>query len=246
MPSLPVSFTLTPAAMSSLAISMSPFFAANISGVNPLLLEAWTSARPSTSTLAISGWGSATAHMSAVLLVSVVSALTFAPRASSDLTTSTFPVCDAIMSGVIPLICARFGSAPAFSSRSTILALAFSAARASGVTPWSSAAFTLAPDLSSRSTVSRSSQWAAKRRAVAPSGREVLTLTPCLISARTAALSWSAAAVTSRRSASAARATRAVASRKPVAVTVRRARRMPIAPSLDHKTVAPIIASSAG
>ena len=77
VPSLPFSLTLTPAAISSFAISMSPLRAANISGVNPLLDEACTSAPPSTSTLAISGWGSATAHISAVLLVSVVAALTF-------------------------------------------------------------------------------------------------------------------------------------------------------------------------
>ena len=65
----------------------------------------------------------------------VVAALTLAPCARSAFTTSRLPVRAAIMSGVSPLVCARFGSAPAPSSLFTIAVLAFSDARASGVTP---------------------------------------------------------------------------------------------------------------
>ena len=49
----------------------------------------------------------ATAHISAVLFVATVAALTSAPRASSSLTTSTLPVSTAVISGVKPLVCAR-------------------------------------------------------------------------------------------------------------------------------------------
>jgi len=45
----------------------------------------------------------ATAHISAVFWVSVVAALTLAPRAISAFTTATLPVCVAVISGVIPL-----------------------------------------------------------------------------------------------------------------------------------------------
>ena len=145
----------------------------------------------------MSGCDSATAHISAVLVVSVVAALTAAPCTMSASTTSTLPVRAAVISGVRPLVRAMFGSAPAFSNVWTIARLAFSVARSSGVTPWPSTALTSAPARKSTSAVSRSSQWAAQRRAVAPSARAVLTSMPWSTSSRTVPMSCSAAALTS-------------------------------------------------
>ena len=132
--------------------------------------------------------------MSAVLPVWVVAALTSAPLAMRTRTRSTFPVRDAVMSGVRPLVCATSARAPAARSVSTIIRLAFSAARSSGVTPWSSAASASAAR--SRRAVSTSSQWLAHSSAVAPSGRRSLTSAPSATRTRTAAMSCSAAAST--------------------------------------------------
>ena len=87
-------------------------------------------------------------------------------------------------SGVIPLVRATFGFAPALSSVSTMRSLTFSQASASGVTPCSSAALTFALALMRRSATSTSSQCAAHWRAVAPSPARTLTFTPCLMSVR--------------------------------------------------------------
>ena len=133
--SVPVSFTPTPAAISSFAASISPLRAANSSGVKPFDVERCTSAPPSISRRTNSRWPPEIAHISAVASAPVVAALTLAPRATSALPTATLPVRAAIISGVRPLSCARFGLAPASSSRSTIAAFAFSQARASAVTP---------------------------------------------------------------------------------------------------------------
>ena len=124
-----------PFAINNRATSMSPLRAANMSGVKPLAVEVWTLAPPSMSVVMISEWPIASAHMSAVAFVSSVVALTFARLAISALTTFALPVRDAIISGVRPLFCVAFGSAPASSSRPTIASLAFSDARASAVTP---------------------------------------------------------------------------------------------------------------
>ena len=148
----------------------------------------------------MSGCGAASAHISAVLPVSTVAAFTSAPRSRIARTIGRFPVRAAVINGVNPLVCAALASAPAPSSRSIIGALAFSAARANGVTPWSSAAFTSAPARNNRSTVSTAPQWVAQSNAVAPSARGVFTSTPSASSACTVCVSWSAAAVTSRRS----------------------------------------------
>ena len=115
---------------------MSPLRAANISGVKPLVVDRRTSAPPAMSVRAISVVTVASAPTSARSHSRPsVAALTLAPFASSAFTTSRLPVRAAIMSGVSPLVCARFGSAPAPSSLFTIAVLAFSQARASGVTP---------------------------------------------------------------------------------------------------------------
>ena len=159
---------LTPAAISASAVGISPFRAAYISVVKPLAVEARGSAWASSSTRAMSGCGSPTAHINAVLCVSAVAVLTSAPCSRSASTTATLPVREAIIRGVSPLVWAAFASAPASSSFVTIATLRFSLARASGVTPWSSAASTLAPARSNRSVTSRSSQCAAHRCAKRP------------------------------------------------------------------------------
>ena len=56
-------------------------------------------------------------------------------RARRAVTASTEPVRAQVMTGVSPVPRARFGSAPAASSRATVAAAPLSHARASGVTP---------------------------------------------------------------------------------------------------------------
>ena len=114
---------------------MSPFRAANMSGVKPFTVERCGSAPASSRRCTISGCGSDTAHMRALLRVSPVTALTSAPCPTSSRTTSVLPVRAAVISGVRPLACDAFTLAPASTRRRAIGRLAFSAARSSGVTP---------------------------------------------------------------------------------------------------------------
>ena len=114
---------------------MSPFRAANSSGVKPLTVEARASAPASSSTRTTPACPSATAHISAVLPVSEVASLTRAPPVSRRRTTSSLPVRAAVIRGVRPLVWLAFASAPAASNASVMAGLAFSAARCNGVTP---------------------------------------------------------------------------------------------------------------
>ena len=107
----------------------------NISGVNPFLVDTWGSAPALSKMRTISGWGSETAHIRAVLCVVLTVAFTSAPAVTSIVTMSALPVRAAVISGVSPLVCDAFTFAPAASNLATISRLAFSAARSSGVTP---------------------------------------------------------------------------------------------------------------
>ena len=83
--------------------------------------------------------------MSAVCWSDDSFALTFAWRASNASTAAALPVREHVMSGVSPVACARFGSAPASARIDTIFALALVQASESGVTLLSFTAFTRAP-----------------------------------------------------------------------------------------------------
>ena len=113
-------------------MGMSPFRAANRSGVKPLTVDARASAPASSSTRTMSACPSATAHISAVLPVSDVALLTRAPPPMRRRTTCALPVRAAVIRGVRPLVWLAFASAPAASSASVMAGLAFSAARCSG------------------------------------------------------------------------------------------------------------------
>ena len=135
VPSAPVSFKPTPAAISVSAIGTSPLAAANRNGVKPSAVDVAGSAPPLSRARATFVCEPATAHINAVPCVATVRAFTSAPSASSTLTTGRLPVRAATMSGVRPLACAALAAAPAASSFSTMVRLAFSAARSRDVTP---------------------------------------------------------------------------------------------------------------
>jgi hypothetical protein len=77
----------------------------------------------------------AAAHIRAVWPRTRSTEFTLAPWASRTLIASAVPVRDAVMSAVSPPGMALFGSAPAASNRSTMVALPFTQASVSGVTP---------------------------------------------------------------------------------------------------------------
>ena len=158
---------------------MSPLRAANISGVNPLLSSARTSAPSSISTLAMSGAARPTAHISAVLLVSVVVGVDVRAVGEQRFDDLRLPVWPRSSAASSRSSAPRFGLAPAFSSRSTIAGAGVFAARASGVTPWSSAALTLAPALEQQvDRLEIVPVGGPQQRRAPSSGRAVFTLTP--------------------------------------------------------------------
>ena len=106
------------------AIATSPLCVAYSRGVNPSAVEACGSAPASISSRTTGAWDPATAHISAVLRVSVVVAFTSAPCRRSVSTTSRCPVRAAVISGVSPLVRRAPVLAPAASSFSTMAVLA--------------------------------------------------------------------------------------------------------------------------
>ena len=87
----------------------------------------------------------ATAHIKAVCPCEISFTFGSAPWANSNLTASTLPTREAVMSGVSPVEGAAFASAPAFTSVSMMAVLPFAQATQRGVTPRSFAAFRAAP-----------------------------------------------------------------------------------------------------
>ena len=200
MPSRDASFTSTPASSSTRVVSMSPFRAANRSGVKLRFDPSWTFAPRAINVLTISVWPSAAAHISAVWPAEGSLTLTSAPASSSAVSTSRRPVRAAVINGVSPVRTAVLGLAPARKRRVTSAALPFLQANERGVTPKSFVALASAPAAVRSDAISTEAVSAAQWSGVAPSRAGALTSIFCRINARTTSTWPRLTASTSRRS----------------------------------------------
>jgi hypothetical protein len=124
-----------PALSSASTAARRPSRAANSSAVKPAFERARRSAPFATSMSITVAWPSAAAHINAVCPRQLSFALGSAPRASSALTASGFPVREATISDVSPSAFAEDASAPASSSIAIVLAFPLTEASQSGVAP---------------------------------------------------------------------------------------------------------------